>query len=232
LLGVYLPFWAFEGLVSITVPYMPTTTEIFRPGVFSVSDTLVCGGEQLPQVVLAEMMPYHLDALVPYDARYLATWPAQLYHLDVIQASITGRAYIKHAARRQSMGYDIPEAALARTDASDYNPPNTPLWRAARVEIEGLNYRLVLLPVWLITLYLRNGQHLPAAVNGQTGEAIIAASFARFDSIIAGPDRAPVQDLPLPHPPPIHRSVIRPIEPPDRATPRRNVIRRISPPGS
>lgn len=227
LLGVYLPFWAFEGLVSVVIPPTAMIAEPVLGGAFPVSDVLVGGVERPAQAVLYELMPYDLDALVPYDPRFLAQWPAQIYRVDVIQASITGRAYIKHAARLQATGHSIPPVELARTDSNGYNPPDTPLWRVARVGIEGLNYRLLLLPVWMITLVLRSGAHLPAVVNGQTGEAIISAGFAGVAAILAGPNRAPVQDLPLDAIP--RRDVIRPLataSPPPR---RRTVIRPLKP---
>ena len=113
------------------------------------------------------------------------------------------------------MGRRAPDVALARTDSTDYNPPDTPLWQVARVEIQGLNYRLVLLPVWMVTLYLDSGQHRPAAVNGQTGEAVISATFGQPDAILAGRrDRTGVRDLPIEPLRGRQSRVIRPLAPP------------------
>jgi DNA-directed RNA polymerase subunit RPC12/RpoP len=217
--AVYLPFWAFQGMASVIVPPLAVLSEAFRPGVYGVSDALVAGITRPSQAVLYELMPFDLHALVSYDHRYLARWSAQIYSLDVIQASITARAYLKYVARRIATGYQSTDTQpdLARTDFDAYNPPDTPLWRVAAVEIEALNYRLVLLPVWMITLVLRDGARQPAVVNGQTGEAVLSASFADPETIVAGPNRPPVEPLPL-HP----TTVIRPIEPP-----RRHVIRPI-----
>lgn len=196
--GVYLPFWAFEGLASITLPHDMDRTGLIRAGMYPVGGVLVCGATQPSQAVLDELMPYDLRALCRYDPRYLAQWPAQIYRVDVIQASITARAYVKHAARQQATGRRVPPLALARTDTGAYNAPNTPLWRAARVAVEGLNYRLILLPVWMVTLVFRDGSHRPAAVNGQTGEAVLSASFGQPDAILAGrADRTGLRDLPI-----------------------------------
>lgn len=196
--GVYLPFWAFEGLVSISVPPSATATGWLSAGVYPVHDALVCGATQPHQAVLDELMPYDLADLRRYDPRALALWPAQIYGVDVIQASITARAYAKYAARLQATGRRVPAVALARADSTAYNPPDTPPWQVARVEIQGLNYRLLLLPVWMVTLYLDSGQHRPAAVNGQTGEAVISATFGQPDAILAGRvDRTGVRDLPI-----------------------------------
>lgn len=197
--GVYVPLWAFEAVVAINPASGVMSFEPVPVGVYTGRDVLVSGSRQPKEAILYELMPYDLSALVPYDRRYLARWPAQLYQIDVVQASITARAYLKYAARQHVLGYPVPDVELARSDTHGYNPPDTPLWRASRVEIDGLNYRLLLLPVWLVTLYLDDGTRRPAVVNGQTGEALISASFIRPESIIAGPQRATRQDmLPIP----------------------------------
>ena len=140
---------------------------------------------------------------------------AQVYRVDVVQASITARAYLKYIARQQATrrSYQSPEMDLARTDFAGYNPPDSPLWRAAKVDLETINYRLLLLPVWMITLMLHNGLHRPAVVNGQTREAILASSFQAPDAVL-NPRRARVEDMPLPPAPTRRDSVIRRIEPP------------------
>lgn len=221
--GVYLPYWMFAGTVSLSVPPVLTAEQAsvsITPGMFAISDALVAGVTRPTQATLYDLMPYNLDALVPYDRRILSRWSAQIYRTDVIQASITARAYLKYVARGIATGYvrGIPPADLARTDSNAYNPPNLPIWQIAQVDITDMHYRLALLPVWMITLILRDGSRRPAIVNGQTGEAIISARFDR-DSIIAGPVRPPVAPLPLPQPArstPRRKNVIRPISPPPR----------------
>ncbi len=220
--GVYLPFWSFKGLASVEMPPQTKVPLGMRLGAFDMGEALVAGITQPTQAVLYELMPYYLDALMAYDARYLGgSWAAQVYNVDVVQASLTARAYAKHVARQCAMSarYSPPPVDLARTDSHAYNPPDTPLWRIARCEIHTLHYRLLLLPVWMITLYLRSGAHMPAVVNGQTGEALLSESFMSPETIIAGPGRAHVAPLPLVPERgrgPVNRparSVIRPLEP-------------------
>ncbi|WP_119068461.1 hypothetical protein [Aggregatilinea lenta] len=209
--GVYLPFWGFEGLASVSLPPDTRTDEWIATGVYPVHDALVCGVTQPHQAVLDELMPFDLGDLCRYDPRALALWPAQIYSVDAIQASITARAYVKYAARLHAQGRRVPDVALARSDRTAYNPPDTLLWQVARVDIQGLNYRLVLLPVWMVTLTLDSGQHRPAAVNGQTGEAVISATFGQPDAIVAGRrDHMGVRDLPI-EPLRGRQGVIRPL---------------------
>ena len=225
---VYLPFWAFEGAVFVSLPAQPGAWNNLMPGVYRLRDVLVRGVDRPGQALLYALVPYDLGALQPYDARYLARWPAQVYNVDVVQASVTARGFFKHTARLRASGVmaQAPDGDLARSDQFNTNPPDTPLWRAAQVELQDLNYRLVLLPVWMITLIQSDGTHRPAAVNGQTGEAVLVAGFDRTTTILAGPDRPPVEALPLvpaEHAPP-RKNVIRPLEPLHK-----NVIRPIAP---
>jgi DNA-directed RNA polymerase subunit RPC12/RpoP len=199
--GVYLPFWSFSGTASVTAP---PGSEPAWPGTSDLPEVLVGGVTHPRQAALENLMPYHLRDLIAYDPRHLARWPAQVYSVDVIQASITARADFKRMARRRFSGHDrdLSPAVLSRTDAS-YSPPDTPFWGAARVDVGRLEYRLLLLPAWMIILYLQSGARLPALVNGQTGEAVILASFDDPDRILAGAATVPAQDLPQPRPSPI-----------------------------
>jgi hypothetical protein len=105
------------------------------------------------------------------------------------------------------MFHTVPEMELARTDLT-YGPDHGDFVDLDRVRIKELGYRLVLLPVWMVTLHMQDGTRRPAVVNGQTGEAIISASFVHTDTIIAGPNR-PQPDLPIQPLP--RRNVIRPL---------------------
>jgi hypothetical protein len=108
----------------------------------------------------------------------------------------------------------MPDVELARTDQNAYHLPDRSFSSELdRVKIDGLRYRLLLLPVWMVTLNMEDGTRRPAVVNGQTGEVIVSASFVSPHTIIAGPNRAtqqlpPIQPLPRRHP-----NVIRPLEP-------------------
>jgi hypothetical protein len=240
--GVYLPYWSFTGAASVMIAWdvlpavarrlMPTATHHLLPGVFPTKEVLVGGVIRPAQSVLYELMPYDERDLIAYDTRYLAHWAAQIYTVDVIQASLTARAYIKYAARQQAIRQRVPEVDLARTDSDAYNVPNSPLWQAVKVDIETILYRLLLLPVWMITLVLRDGTRRPAVVNGQTGEAILSDSFACPERIIVGPNRPPIAPLPIVPSAPLSR-VIRPLPPREGVIkplpPRSSVIRPLPP---
>jgi hypothetical protein len=227
--GVYLPIWSFAGAASVILEWDSLAVGGVMPGAFASGDVLVGGVTRPPQAILYELMPYDLDDLIAYHPRYLARWSAQIYSVDVIQASLTARAYIKYAGRLQATGRAVPSVELARSDTSAYNAPDTPVWRAAKVDVAAIKYRLLLLPVWVITLVLRDGTRRPAVVNGQTGEAIMSASFDKLEMFVTAANRLPVEPLPLVRP------VIRPLSPRDPVIqplpPRDTVIRSLKPRG-
>ncbi len=215
LTAVYLPFWAFESVVMVRMPVVaPTRSMDMQPGIYPVRHALVAGTPHPPDAVLDALMPYDLEALVPYDPRYLAHWQARLYSIDVVQASLAARAHARHQARLAATGQiTLPPAGdYVRRDPRAYTLPETWAWLASLIAIEEIHYRLLLLPVWFVTLEPCQGRAMPAYVNGQTGEAVLSDSFARPERLVgrrARPVSAPTGAItPLPR-----RSVIRPLRP-------------------
>ena len=164
--GIYMPFWVFDGFVEVrtwfeqTVSIPPQTMPPPR------SDQMVLDNLLLPAMAktLGEMMarlePFDLDALVPYEPRLLADWPAALYTLDVEAAADTARKKMIALARRRAH----PPAAPA-TDSSH------PVRAKRAFQVSGMTYQLLLLPVWVVLL--RQGDNLSLAlVNGQTGRVV------------------------------------------------------------
>jgi len=214
LTAVYLPFWAFESVVMVRMPAALTRPVEMQPGVYPVRDALVAGTPHPPDAVLDALMPYDLEALVPYDPRYLAHWQARLYSIDVLQASLAARAHARHQARLAATGQITlpPTADYVRRDPRAYTLPETWAWLASLIAVDEIHYRLLLLPVWFVTLEPRQGGAMPAYVNGQTGEAVLSDSFARPERLVsrrARPTSIPAGTItPLPR-----RSVIRPLRP-------------------
>jgi hypothetical protein len=214
LTAVYLPFWAFESVVLVRMPTVPSRPVTVQPGVYPVRDALVAGTPHPPDAVLEALMPYHLDALVSYETRYLAHWQARLYSVDVMQASLAARAHARHRARLTATGQIVLPASgdYVRREAQAYAPPEVWDWLARQIVVHEMYYRLLLLPVWFVTLERRSGGSVPAYVNGQTGEAVFSDSFARPEQLIGRRSRsagAPAGTItPLPR-----RAVIRPLQP-------------------
>jgi hypothetical protein len=96
---------------------------------------------------------YELAALQPYDPRYLADWPAELYDIPLADASLDAR----------SQGYAI----LKREMAERLSPVKVLTTASAGLVIDG--FRLALLPVW-VSEVMANGEMRLVLLNGQTGD--------------------------------------------------------------
>jgi hypothetical protein len=113
------------------------------------------------------MHSFDLHALVPYEPRLLADWPAQLYNLDV-------EVVVKDA-------YDTMLALTSR----QVGPPvkvmlawdSTPSSDARRsFQVSSTTYQLVLLPVWVALLQSQDERSL-ALVDGQTGKVVLGLNL-------------------------------------------------------
>ncbi|NDJ63315.1 MAG: hypothetical protein GYB67_19500 [Chloroflexi bacterium] len=165
--GVYLPFWLFDGVVEVTRTTVEITPsgerqrdinpyqhERFQDGVLDVA---VCAMQSSPPSALtARLGNYDLSGLVNYAPRLLARHPAALYDLDFDAASLQARGLIAERMRER-----YSENASRRHQEHVYSM------------VQQMSFRLVLLPVWLVTLYERDGDVRPALINGQTGEAVL-----------------------------------------------------------
>jgi hypothetical protein len=93
--------------------------------------------------------------LRPYDPRYLADWPAEVYSVTVADASLDARSLALERARAEvQAALSLDEGELTLTPSSLYVT----------------SYKLILLPMWLAH-YTADGETYAVAVNGQTGAA-------------------------------------------------------------
>jgi hypothetical protein len=172
-----------------------------------VQQVLIAGGQEPSQKALADLQPYTLHDLRPYDPRYLANWSAGLYTRDAIDASITASAFMKYWALR-SGGLLPPSTALfVRTDWGFSG--EVPLGDLAQM-VGTLEYRLLLLPAWMVTLTLRDGRTHRAMINAQSGEVVFAQQL-HSHSHYQQQKPEPVENVIRPIAPP--PSVIRPLQP-------------------
>jgi LSD1 subclass zinc finger protein len=128
-------------------------------------DNLVYSAMDFPPAwLLKQLLPYRLRAVVPYEPRLLANWPAALYHRDV--EVVVQEAYnlmlAKAVWRKRS---------LMLAQASDY----AELRRTFQVTT--VTYQLILLPVW-VALARREREQRLVLVNGQTGRVVFSSPLS------------------------------------------------------
>jgi predicted RNA-binding Zn-ribbon protein involved in translation (DUF1610 family) len=157
--GAYVPVWTFDisgpvkwsCLVREGDSWAPRTGEHY----VLLDDVLLPASGKLP----VEMWPYlerfDLEALVPFDGRYLADWPAERYQLSLANASLRARAKVMKELRRRPNRY-------VHQDHRDFK-------LAASDGLSITSYKLIMLPTWLAQYEFKEKSY-DVLVNGRTLE--------------------------------------------------------------
>jgi len=155
--GVYLPAWTFDLAGEITWACLQEENDVWLPAsgtrVVYENDLLVAASHTLSAPLIAEIDAFPLDALAPYDARYLVNWAAETYTLAVSDASLVARRRVlqrEKRAIRNSMYRSYKDLRVSTT----------------RLVVE--SYKLILLPLW-IAHYRMEGKQYTIVINGRTG---------------------------------------------------------------
>ncbi len=103
--------------------------------------------------VFQQLIPtFELKAVKPYEAGYLANWPAEVYDIPMAEASLDARVQALARYKRELPAIIAP-ARLISTSSSN-------------MMVE--SFRLTLLPVWMTELPFGGREHL-VLINGWTG---------------------------------------------------------------
>ena len=163
--GVYLPLWTFD--VGGELDYVGETIETSeikfnndRQQKIRVSDCYPVQINDLPipasrklSAVFLKLIPsFELKAIKPYDPRYLANWPAEVYDIAMAEASLDARSQGYSRLKRDLPNLLMPIEVLSTS--------------SAKMTVE--SFRLNLLPVW-VTEFPFNGRLHLILINGQNG---------------------------------------------------------------
>jgi len=171
--AIYLPAWTFDLTGNLAWRgYKPAKRgKPIEPisGTYPVleNDLLIPATRRLSQTCQAELAHFDLSTLVPFDERFLASWPAETYQLSAADASLEAR-----------------RLALAKLQGELQISLDRPV-NDLTVSSSGLSvstFRLVLLPVWL-NHYTSGEKRYEVVINGYNGAVRAekpAGSFARW----------------------------------------------------
>jgi hypothetical protein len=167
--GLYLPIWTFDvgGAIDYTaemIQYENEDNDIAhggRPEMLRVHDQYPVMLDDLPlpasrklSAPLLKLIPtFDLKSIKPYDPRYLADWPAEVYDIPMADASLDARSQA-YAQVKRDLPHLLSGIKIIHTSS-------------ANIAIE--SFKLVLLPVWMTELPFDGREHL-ILINGQSGE--------------------------------------------------------------
>ncbi len=167
--GLYLPLWTFDlgGVIDYTGEMVDIEDAGFhmglgqgQPKVIHVNDSYpllihdipIPASRKLSAPFVRLIRTFDLKAIQPYDARYLADWPAELYDIPMADASLDARSQTLASIKR-----DLPmKAGLVKLISAS----------SANMTVD--SFRLNLFPVWMTEIWLENRSHL-VLISGQNG---------------------------------------------------------------
>ncbi len=120
-----------------------------------VNDFPVPASHRTTGFVTRILPTFDLSAVKPYDPRYLADWPAEIYDISMSDASLEARGQVAR---------DYMERVRR-----EYSHLSNLRLSSAGMFVE--SFKLILLPIWITEIHHR-GQHTQALINGQNGMVI------------------------------------------------------------
>lgn len=163
--GVYLPLWSFDlgGVLDYVgekvddseIQFNRRNKKMVRVKdsyPVQVNDMPIPASRKLSAVFMKLIATFELKAIKPYDPRYLANWPAEVYDIPMAEASLDARAQSLSRYKR-----DLPTLLT---------PVQLISTSSANMSVE--SFRLNLLPVWMTELPFGGREHL-VLINGMNG---------------------------------------------------------------
>jgi hypothetical protein len=164
--GVYLPLWTFD--LGGGIDYVGETiaegdeSSFFRSQArrirvsdcypIQVNDLPIPASRKLSAVFVKLIPTFELRGVRPYDPRYLANWPAEVYNISMAEASLDARAQT-WSRYKEDLPNLLPDIKVISTSS-------------AKMTVE--SFRLNLLPVWVTEIPFGGREHL-VLINGQNG---------------------------------------------------------------
>ena len=165
--GLYLPLWTFDigGEVDYTGEVYEDEENPFaaRSGQrrvrrvsgsypVLVDDLPIPASRKLSSVFSGLIPSFELKSAKPYDPRFLANWPAEVYDIPMAEASLDarGQAFTKY---KEELRFRLAPTSIVQSSS-------------AKMMVE--SFKLMLLPVWMTELPFGGREHL-ILINGQNG---------------------------------------------------------------
>ena len=165
--GLYLPLWTFDigGGIDYTGEVYENDREWFdgystERKVRRISDHYpvmmddmkIPASRKTSAPFLRLISTFDMKAVRPYDPRYLADWPAEVYDVPLADASLDARSFA-YSHFKDNLPHQLSGMKLVHTSS-------------AKLAVQ--SFKLVLLPVWMTEFPYAGRQHL-ILINGQNG---------------------------------------------------------------
>lgn len=161
--GIYVPFWMFDFALQVSKTITDKrSNRNYTPGLHqayhneTIADMLnnvpISAVKSPPVRLLKRLGRYDHNAIIGYEPEVLSRYSAEMYTIDFDKASLSAREVVSETMREKH-GITI-ESEISVT---------------VMTHIQNATFRLVLLPVWVVTIIEDDGDVRLALVNGQAG---------------------------------------------------------------
>jgi hypothetical protein len=163
--GVYLPLWSFDlgGVLDYVgekvddsqIQFDSRHKKMVRVKdsyPVQVNDLPIPASRKLSSVFMKLIPTFELKAIKPYDPRYIANWPAEVYDIPMAEASLDARAQSLARYKNELPTLLAPVQFISTSSAN--------------MSVD--SFRLNLLPVWMTELPFGGREHL-VLINGMNG---------------------------------------------------------------
>ncbi|HUG35166.1 MAG TPA: hypothetical protein VMJ90_10380 [Anaerolineales bacterium] len=165
--GLYLPLWTFDigGGIDYTGEVYENEYELLggssgESKVQRISDHYpvlmddmkIPASRRTSAPFLRLISTFDMKAVRPYDPRYLADWPAEVYDVPLAEASLDARSFA-YSHFKDNLPHLLGSMKLVHTSS-------------AKLAVQ--SFKLVLLPVWMTEIPYAGREHL-ILINGQNG---------------------------------------------------------------
>jgi len=173
--GHFLPYWVFDTTIQVRRSVIYTEVEQDDRGHYSsrrsqryeteeftelMDGVLVCAVKSPTKSLTDRLGHYIVNKAVDYTPDLITKTPTQIYSIDFDHASLDARAIVSRTMREK---YDVLLSGNGRV-------------QSVSASATDMSFQLVLMPVWIATLYEEDGDVRSALVNGQTGVVIFGKS--------------------------------------------------------
>jgi len=172
--GHFLPYWVFDATIQVrrSVVYIeveeddwgnsrrPTKRYATEEFTELMDDVLVCAVKSPHKSLTDRLGRYEVKQAVDYKPELITKNPAQIYNIDFDQASLEARSIVSRTMREKHGEILAGNGQVQSISASATD----------------MQFQLILMPVWIATLYEEDGDVRSALVNGQTGTVVFGKS--------------------------------------------------------
>lgn len=162
--ALYAPLWTFDlgGGIDYSGDILQTENDEFRQVQrmvrvheqypLLINDLLIPASKKTSDLLAILLPTFDLSAIKPYDPRFLADWPAEIYDIPMSDASLVARGQVARQYMEQ-LKSELSYLSNLRLSTSS-------------MTVE--SFKLVLIPVWMTEIH-HKGKDQIVLINGQNG---------------------------------------------------------------